>query len=194
MHILDMRINHSLFQDSMEAVRSMYMKYRALTLATALLMGSSVAMAGPEAGDRSLTLSGNGTSDKDFDNNTFGVSGQMGWFTSDHLEVGFRQSLNGAATDGDDPWSGSTRVFADYHFTDEGLIPFVGANVGGIYGEDVDTTGSAGLEAGLKYYVKEKTFISFMGEYQFLFDDTDDVDEQFDDGAFLYNLGIGFNF
>ncbi len=171
------------------------MKAKFLTLVPVLLLGSSAALAGPEAGDRSLTLSGNGSSDQDFDNNSFGLSGQMGWFTSDQLEVGIRQSLNGINRDGaDDSWSGSTRLFADWHFTNEGVIPFVGANIGGIYGDGVNDTGSAGLEAGVKFYVKEKTFISLMGEYQFLFDDADDIDDQFDDGAFLYNVGIGFNF
>ena len=166
-----------------------------LPVATVSLLAFPQAQAGQEAGDRSFTLSGSGTSDDSFDNNNFGVSGSMGWFTSDYLEVGVRQSINGSLIDdGDDSWAGSTRVFADYHFGNDGVVPFVGANIGGIYGEDVSDTGTAGLEAGLKFYVKEKTFISLMGEYQFLFEDGDDIDDQFDDGAFFYNLGVGFNF
>lgn len=173
----------------------MHMKRIILPALLAPLVAASQVYAGPEAGDRSFILSGNGTSDDSFDNNSFGVSGSMGWFTSDNLELGIRQSINGALIDdGDDNWAGSTRGFADYHFGNGTVVPFVGANIGGIYGENVSDTGTAGLEAGMKFYVKEKTFISLMGEYQFLFEDADDIDSQFDDGAFFYNLGVGFNF
>ena len=53
-----------------------------------LMLIPTVLLAGPEAGDRSLTLSGSGTSDDSFDENNFGISGSMGWFTSDNLSYG----------------------------------------------------------------------------------------------------------
>jgi hypothetical protein len=43
-------------------------------------------------------------------------------------------------------------------------------------------------------HVKDKTFIELQVEYQFLFDDADQIDDRFDDGAFFYTLGIGYNF
>lgn len=165
-----------------------------------LVLAAPVALAGPEAGDRALSLTGSGTSDDSFDTNTYSVSGQLGWWTSDNLELGIRQSLAGAVRDdADDSWAGATRGFVDMHFGNlgaggTGALPFIGASVGGIYGEGVNDTGTAGLELGAKFYVKDKTFILAMAEYQFLWEDADDIDDQFDDGAFFYTLGIGYNF
>lgn len=154
------------------------------------------AWAAPDSGDRSFTLSGTGSSDNDFDSNNFGISGELGWFLSDSLEAGVRQSINLAARDdAADDWSGGTRAFADWHFGGPNPFqPFVGLSAGGFYGEHVKDTFAAGPEVGLKYYVKDKTFIELQAEYQFLFSDTDDIDDRFDDGAFLYTLGIGYNF
>lgn len=156
---------------------------------------AGAAWAGPQAGERTFTLSGTGTSDNDFDANLFGASGELGWFLNDNLEAGVRQSLNVANFDeADDAWSGSTRAFADYHFGTDAFRPFVGANLGGIYGDGVEETFAAGPEVGMKYYVKDSTFVELAAEYQFLFDDAGDVDDNFDDGAFQYTLGVGFNF
>lgn len=163
----------------------------------AVLLTAPVVYGAPEAGDRSFTLAGNGASDQDFDNNNFGLAGSMGWFLSDTLELGIRQSLSGFDSVGDfDSWSGATRGYVDYHFLfgDNTFIPFVGANLGMVYGDHVKESGAAGVEAGIKFYVKEKTFITLMGEYQFLFEDGDEFEDQVDDGAFYYTLGIGFNF
>jgi hypothetical protein len=162
----------------------------------ALCLAAPLALAGPEAGDRSLTLTGTGSSDDSFDSNSFGVSGQFGWFQTDAVEWGLRQSFNGVINDdADDVWNGSTRGFVDYHFNTQAFtVPFIGANLGYIYGESVNNTGTAGLEAGLKFYVRDKTFIMAMAEYAFLFEDAEDIDDRFDDGAFFYTLGIGYHF
>tara|TARA_R110002110_G_scaffold413729_1_gene641612 strand:+ start:103012 stop:103530 length:519 start_codon:yes stop_codon:yes gene_type:complete len=172
------------------------MKKLTLIATTSLLLSVPLAAsAGPVAGDRSFTLSGTGSSDKNFDGNSFGVSGEFGYYATDHLMYGVRQSVNGSAGDEiEDSWNGSTRVFADYHFGDGDFRPYVGANVGGLYGENVKNTGTAGVEAGVKYYVLDKTFINFGAEYAFLFNDGDDIDNSYDDGAFFYNIGVGYNF
>ncbi|HKJ94507.1 MAG TPA: hypothetical protein VKA32_02630, partial [Gammaproteobacteria bacterium] len=49
---------------------------------------------GPQTGDKELQLSGTGSSDKDGDNGTFGVSGDLGWYLSPQTELGIRQSVN----------------------------------------------------------------------------------------------------
>lgn len=166
--------------------------FAALVLA---LLGTS-AWAAPQKGDRTFTLSGTGSSDNSFDSNTFGASAELGWFLSDSLEAGARQSVNVLAQDhGDDSWSGATRGFADWHFGGSNPFqPFLGVSAGGIYGDNVKETFSAGPEVGMKYYVKDKTFIELQAEYQFLFESANDIDNQFDDGAFFYTLGIGYNF
>ncbi len=169
-------------------------KISTLVMCAALAAPLAVTAA-PEAGDRSFTISGTGASDNDFDGNTFGVSFELGTYASEQLLWGVRQSLNGLAGDEvSDSWNGSTRVFADYHFGTGNFRPYLGANVGGIYGEDVNETWTAGLETGMRYFVKPKTFIGLGVEYQFLFDDGDEIDSRFNNGAFFYTLGVGYNF
>jgi len=164
-------------------------------VAAAALAAPLAAMAAPEAGEKSFTVSGTGASDNDFDGNAFGVSAELGYYNTDRLLLGVRQSVNGTAGDAvADEWNGSTRGFVDYHFGDGAARPFVGANLGYIYGESVNESGTAGLELGLKYFVLDKTFISVGAEYQFLFEDGDDADDQFEDGVYLYTVGVGFNF
>lgn len=172
-----------------------------VAVGTSLLLASS-AMAqemttiGPRTGDREFSLSGTGSSDKDFDNSSFGLSVDYGWYLSTQTLVGIRQSANYADVDGDndDFWNGSTRGFADYHFGQHAARPFVGASLGGIYGDGVNDTGIAGLETGLKYYMLPTTFIQARAEYQFLFDSGNSAEENYDDGAWAYTFGMGINF
>jgi hypothetical protein len=173
----------------------MKLRWMAIALMFAAGVPASSVWAAQAAGDKSFTLSGTGASDKDFDTTTFGTTGELGWFLSDELELGIRQSVNVLALDNaDDRWAGASRGFADYHFGKGTVVPYLGANIGAIYGEDVHDTGAAGLETGLKFFVKDKTFIALQVEYDFLFDNANQIDNQFDDGAFFYTLGIGFNF
>lgn len=173
------------------------MELRWIAIALMIVGGLSTPQvwAAQAAGDKAFTISGTGASDKDFDNNTFGTTAELGWFLSNELELGLRQSANVLALENaDDRWSGATRGFADYHFGQGSIVPYLGANLGGIYGEDVQDTGAAGLEGGLKFYVKDKTFIALQVEYDWFFEDSDQIDNQFDDGAYFYTLGVGFNF
>ena len=58
--------------------------------------------------------------------------------------------------------------------------------------QTVDETLFAGPEAGVKYFVKEDTFIYGLVQYQWFFDDLELAEDNADDGGFLYALGIGF--
>lgn len=149
---------------------------------------------GPTAGAREFTLAGSGTNDKDFDHGSWGLSASYGQFITENWEWVVRQSLNYADTAADDDWILATRVGVDYHFNVGNWRPFIGANIGYIYGDGVDNTGIAGPELGVKYYVKPETFIYLQTEYQFFFESADDVNDNFDDGAFAHTVGIGFNF
>lgn len=154
---------------------------------------------GPEKGEQEFSISGTGSSDSDFDSGTFGVSADLGWYMRDNMVAGIRQSANYASIQGadigNDYWNGSTRGYVNYQFLDDRARPFIGASLGGIYGDGVEDSGFAGLETGLKYYVLTKTYIQARMEYQFFFDSTSDADNAFqDDGAWAYTLGVGFNF
>lgn len=149
----------------------------------------------PTQGTKEFSLSGAGSSDKDFDNNAFAMDATYGHYLSSDAAIGVRQSATVSDSDGDDSqWNGATRFFYDYHFGNETWHPYIGANIGYIYGDSVEETFIAGPEVGLKYYVLPSTFIVAQMEYQFLFDDADEADNRFDDGAFAYGVGIGFNF
>lgn len=175
------------------------MKY-ALALTTAVMLVPGLALAqsveftGPSTGDWEMTLSGSGSSDTDFDNNTIGVSGSIGQYMMPNVLVGVRQTVNYASTANDDTITGATRVFADYVFDIQRWRPYVGASFGGIYGEGVNNTFAAGPELGVKYYPDNNTFIFAQTEYQFTFRDSDEIDDAFDDGGFFHALGVGFNF
>ena len=153
---------------------------------------------GPKKGDQEFSLAGTGASDKDFDNSSFGISADLGWWMEDNIVWGLRQSVNYADVQGadvsDDFWNGSTRGYLNYHLGTEKARPFVGGSFGAIYGDGVNDSAMAGLEFGLKYYVLEKTYILARAEYQFFLGGDGDSSDQFDDGAFAYTLGMGFNF
>lgn len=151
------------------------------------------AMAQFQPGDKELTLSGTGSSDEDFDNNIFSVEASLGYFLSKNLEVLVRQGLSVVDIPGnDDDWNGSTRVGLDYHFDLQQWQPFLGASLGYLYGDSVEESFIGGPEVGVKVFVNTTTFILASLEYQVLFEDVDDADDQFEDGRFVYNLGIGF--
>ncbi|MDR5900270.1 hypothetical protein QC823_14965 [Halomonas vilamensis] len=154
---------------------------------------------GPREGDRELSLSGTGSNDRDFNSGTFGVTGDLGWYLQDDMVAGVRQSVNYADIEGegvtDDFWNGSTRGYLNYQFLNDQTRPFVGASLGGIYGDGVNDSAFAGLEAGLKYYVQTKTYFLARAEYQFLFSDTNDATDAFqDEGIWAYTVGLGYNF
>lgn len=149
---------------------------------------------GPEIGDWELTLSGTGSNDDDFDNGSVGGSLNIGYFVGERAEILLRQSLRWA----DVPGSGSdtiasSRVAFDYHLGGGRFWPFIGVNFGGVYGDAVEDTFAAAPEAGFKWYVKPEAFLMLMGEYQFFFKNIDDADDAFEDGQFVYTLGLGFN-
>jgi hypothetical protein len=150
---------------------------------------------GGRQGDSEVTLSGSGSNDKDFESGGFGLSGSYGWYLTDEVMLNIRQSvLYADPGDDDSAWNGSTRVGALYNFDLGVWRPFVGLNVGYLYGDTTDEGFIAGPEVGVRYFVNPKTFVFGQAEYQFLFDSFSDIDNAFDDGSFAYSVGVGFNF
>lgn len=172
-------------------------------LSSALFISASLVTAGafaqgytvPTEGTQEVTLAGSGSSDKDFDNNFFNIEGSYGRYLSSQSAVGVRQTVSVADPDGQSSeWNGSTRAFYDYHFGQARTRPFLGANLGYVYGDSVKESFLAGLTAGVKHYVLASTFVVGALEYQYFFEDGDEINNRFDDGSFVYSLGLGFNF
>lgn len=171
------------------------MRLHATALAAAAgLMVAAPAMAIDQAGNWELQLIGAGSSDNDFESGGVTVTGQVGYFFTDQLELAIRQSFTYDDVGGDSNWTGATRLGGYYHFnydTDQRWVPFLGVDVGYLYG-DLNDSFVAGPSGGLRYFVNDTTFISATISYEFLFDDADEADDSFSDGQFVYGLGIGF--
>jgi hypothetical protein len=148
------------------------------------------------AGEHEFTLGGGGATNKDFDESFGGVNFSYGWYTSPTQEFVLRQSINYSnPSNGGQAWNGSTRFAFDQHFAARGALrPFIGANIGGVYGDSVRDTFAAGLEGGAKFYVQPRTFIYAMAEYGWFFRRARHLDDRFNDGQFNWGLGVGFNF
>lgn len=150
---------------------------------------------GPSAGEQELTISGSGSSGTELDQGTFGLNAELGWYLTDHIEAGVRQGVSWSGIEnGDDLWNGYTGGFINYQFGESRLRPLVGVSLGYAYGDNIEETFFAGIGAGLKYYVLPNTFIEGRAEWQFYFDNPDEANNAFDDGSFVYTLGVGFNF
>ena len=165
--------------------------YRYATLmALAVLIPAAVAQAQFQPGDWEVTVSGSGFSDETLDGGTFNVDGSIGYFIDDRWEVSLRQGLG--YTDLTNDFSGSTRVALDYHFDMDQWQPFVGVNLGYVYGGQFRDTWAAGPEAGVKYFVNDTTFVYGSVAYDFFFRDAGNINDDFKNGQFVYGVGIGF--
>ena len=160
----------------------------------ALLMLPTLSYGYFEEGDKELTLAGTAFNGNEFEGVSIAANGSLGYFITDNLELAIRQSLGYSDIGVDSALNGSTRVAVDFHFDLEAWQPFVGANFGYVYGDAVSDTFEAAPEAGVKWFVNSTTFIMAMVEYQFFFDSADDAGDSFEDGQFVWTLGVGFRF
>jgi hypothetical protein len=144
-------------------------------------------------GDKEVLLNGSGVSAQDFDSTIFAINGSLGYFFTNHIEGAIRQGVAFTSVeDQGSSWNGSTRGAADYHFDFGRLWPFVGGSFGATYGDDVSDTWQIGIEGGAKYFVNSTTFIMGMIGFDWFFED--DENDQFDEGQWVYTVGIGFKF
>lgn len=173
-------------------------KHTVLFPLLAVAAGTTTALAqnsGSTTGPYEFTIGGSGSADGQLDDSSGGLDFSVGKYTSDAWMWSLRQTVNFVnPEDSGSAWNGSTRIAGDYHFGTSQWRPLLGANVGYIYGDNVNDSWAAGIEGGVKYYVHDRTFIYGRLEYAWLFDDTDDVDDTFDDGRFVWSVGVGFNF
>jgi hypothetical protein len=161
----------------------------------ALLLAPAISQAQFKQGDWELTLSGQGSNGPDFNGFSAAAAGNLGYFLTDALELGVRQTIS--YTDIGIPGSalnGSTAVAADWNFDIGRFVPYIGGSIGFVYGDAVSDSWFAGPEGGLKYFVNNTTFIFLSVQYQFFFNQDSNASDAFSDGQFLYGLGIGFRF
>jgi hypothetical protein len=143
-------------------------------------------------GNMEFTLSGSGQNDENFDGTTLSIEAALGYFLTEAWEVFFRQGFGYADLEGGSSWIASSRAGVDYNFDLGQFKPLIGVSIGWVYGDDIKDQFIMGPEIGLKYFANESTFIYGMMEYGFLFRSTGDIDDNFDDGRFVYTVGIGY--
>jgi hypothetical protein len=165
---------------------------RLYVVALALLLLPAFAFAqqdyGFRQGDKEFTIIGQGRSDSDLDNTIFATAFSLGYFFTNNLEGSVRQDIQFIDTPGENDWRGATYLAADYHFGTGRLVPLIGANIGYVYGDRQKDEFFAAPEAGVKWFVNQTTFIYGQAQYQF------PLDGHFDDGSFVYGVGVGFRF
>lgn len=143
-------------------------------------------------GDKEIQLNAAGVSDRDFDNTIFSLQGSFGYFFTRNIEGTLRQSLAVTSIEnGGSSWNGTTRVAADYHFDLGRFWPFAGGSIGYTYGHNVSDSWVAGLEGGVKFFVNNTTFLVGMLEYEWFLNNSGG-NNGFNDGEFVYVIGIGF--
>lgn len=170
------------------------MRTSALALIGASLLASSPALAIDQEEKWELQLLGAGSNDVDFTAGGFQLNAQLAYFYTNEWAIIARQTASYTDTGDDNQWSAGTRLGAQYHFNydpEQRWVPYIGANIGYLYG-DINDTWIAGPEAGLRYFVNDTTFVGLSVAYEFLFDNASDADSSFDDGQFVYGVGIGF--
>ena len=166
-----------------------------LSLIVSVIISTALQAQGFIAGDNTFNLTGSGSSDKDMDNTSFNVEFSFGHFFTKGLEGQIRQGFSIYDSPGsNDSWNGSTRGALDLYLFSESLCPFIGANIGYIYGDNVTDTGVGGPEGGVKLFLNNTTYILGLVEYQFFFKEGDELRDRFNDGRFVYSLGIGVKF
>lgn len=147
---------------------------------------------GPNAGNWEATLTGTGQSDDEFDSSAFGVTGSLGRYLTKNWLVTFKQGLTlDEQTDlsGDSTLvNGRSVLQGAYQFDMAKWQPYIGMNVGYVYGASTDDEAIFGPELGLKYFVNESTFMFGNIGYEVPFD------ECCNNGSVPYSLGIGFTY
>jgi hypothetical protein len=143
-------------------------------------------------GNMEFTLSGSGTHDENFDGTVLSVEAGLGYFLTSSWEVFLKQGFAFADFDNGSDWIASTRGGLNYNFNCGRWKPLIGATVGWLYGDDVKDQGILGPQIGLKYFANPSTFIYGLMEYQFLFRSGSDVTDNWDDGRFIYTVGLGY--
>lgn len=159
-----------------------------LSLTLLALYFPSASYAEQAMGDSELVLSGGGTSPSGFHTTNASANAQYGYFLSKAWEIGVRQAVSFDDVGDSSFVNGATYVFTDAFLDLNAWQPFIGASAGVDYGPLRNEHFIVGPEAGVKYYVKEKTFIIARAAYLF------DVNNSVDEGNTVYTLGIGFNF
>jgi hypothetical protein len=140
-----------------------------------------------------LAVGGAGSSNSDFDAGGAQAGASLGYYFNDVVELSVRQNAayGDAGPSSPEIWNFASRVALDIHVPLGKFVPYFGANLGYVYGDTIADSMMGGPEVGAKLYLQDDAFLQIGAEYQFFFDKGDSLETAFDDGQFLYTLGMG---
>jgi len=144
-----------------------------------------------------LELGASGENGNKFNGFTGNLNVGVGYFFTDNFEVGVRQALTYNDVNVPASLDGSTVIAVDFHVPlgdQNQFVPFFGANIGYVYGDNVRDTWEGAPEGGIKWFVGPDAFIFAQVQYQFFFRSGSGFNGGFDNGQFVYGAGIGFRF
>ena len=147
-----------------------------------------------EKGEHTLMLSGGGISSEDFSGNKTALEVELGYFWTDTFATAVRQELSHENFGRRGLFSASTAIAADRFWALPQVSPFVGANVGVVYGNHRGTEIMLGPEAGVRKRIGEVVFVNLMAQYEMVRDPKAQTPDERWGGRFAYTLGLGMRY
>ena len=163
---------------------------------TALCLLPAVASA-QVRGPWELELNGNGASSRRFDGFTGAIQASVGFFITPEIEIGGRQSLIYNDIGVPASLNASSAFAADLNIPlgdQNQIVPFIGGNIGYVYGHGIRDTFEAGPEGGIKLFITNDWFLFGQISYQFFFKSSHTASVGFRNGQFNYGIGVGTRF
>lgn len=156
------------------------------------LISAAQTGSGFQPGERKFTVIRTGLNNGKLDRTGLGSSWSIDRFLN--LEKVVRQDGSFINIPDDRDWNDSPRVIANYYFGSDAWVPLVGLSMGYIRDPEEDDRFVAGSEIGIKYFMNQTTFLYGLLEYQFHINDVVDVRDIYENGRFVYGVGLGLTF
>ena len=174
------------------------MRKAAWRIATAVIFsfvlgfGIHTAKAAPGAGASELQAAGGFFHAEGSDSGSLNADLSYGYYLTPGWQVGFRQAVNyNFIDDRRDFWIATSSPFINYNFRlTEVIVPYLGAFIGLVW-NDRDTTGTAGPQGGVKFFVHDRAFLNLGYRYEFFFNRIKAIEDNASRGNHVFNIGIG---
>jgi hypothetical protein len=152
---------------------------------------------GPESRDWEASIDGSGRwtrGNGDVEDSHYALSASLQYYLTENIEPGLRQTVEWVnPRDESSLLTGSTRIAIDVNFPMGKVRPFVGGSFGLAYGDGIDGTDNLlAPEAGIKFYIGERTFLILSIELDAVFNSWHDLDQAWDDADVLSSIGVGY--
>jgi hypothetical protein len=166
-----------------------------VAFAALLLVGPCFAYAqnlASDAGPFEVTVAASGSNNRGFTTGGFSVAGSVGYFVVPFLEIAARDNWTYSDLGSGYGWQNTARAAIDFNIPLNNFEPYIGANIGYFASHNPDAWSPlAAPEVGLKFLFTQNVFIYGQVEYDFFWRDTGNT---FNNGQFVYNVGLGFRF